>query len=268
MVSAEAEGMALSSMDVRSVSEREGFMRGVLEVRQAYTKAHPAQRASPIAVDTPRAVSVRSSMRLGTWRRLSVNIVSPDNPMDETKALIESLNKELWEKGLKAYVSGQQVSFPISSALGASVARWPVVKEGEVLTVYRGQPKVVHRGLRKVVIPAELPLRTPTNPRPFFSTTDYLYIANRDIFGGKGGNVFKVTVMPGVRYLPILESAEGEVLIDAGGVAVYGTTKIHDSDAVGKRQVIPVTYSPQPTPTGARRTRRRRRLSRKRVPKS
>lgn len=63
MVRAEAEGMAVSNILVRSVSERDGFMRGGLEVRQAYPRAHAAQSARPIPVEAASAVSVASIYR-------------------------------------------------------------------------------------------------------------------------------------------------------------------------------------------------------------
>jgi hypothetical protein len=63
MVRAEAEGMAFSNILVRSVSERDAFMRGALDVRQACPSAHAAQSASATAVVAANAVSVVSIYR-------------------------------------------------------------------------------------------------------------------------------------------------------------------------------------------------------------
>jgi hypothetical protein len=60
MVRAEAEGIAFSNILVRSVSERDAFIRGGLEVRQACPRAHTAQSASATAVVAASAVSVES----------------------------------------------------------------------------------------------------------------------------------------------------------------------------------------------------------------
>jgi hypothetical protein len=159
--------------------------------------------------------------------------------MNATKTLIHTLNEE-FKDDLVAYTKGGQRSFPISPALAASVARWPVV-QGENFIVYRGQSKEY----------TQLPLMTDTNRRPFFSTTDFLYVANRGIFGGDGGNIFMLTLMPGVRYLPVIGGDEAEVLVEAGGVPVYADKKVMVSDSVGKRGVRPVTYSPPgSTPPG------------------
>lgn len=64
MVSAEAEGMALSSMELRSVSEREVLRldRHPRLVFHALIPIHAAQSASPTAVQIPRARSVGSSI--------------------------------------------------------------------------------------------------------------------------------------------------------------------------------------------------------------
>jgi hypothetical protein len=159
--------------------------------------------------------------------------------VNATKTLILNLNEEL-NKDLVAYTKGGQRSFPISPALAASVARWPVVQE-ENFIVYRGQSKEY----------TQLPLKKDIGGRPFFSTTDFLYVANRGIFGGDGGNIFMLTLKPGVRYLPVIGGDEAEVLVEAGGVPVYADKKVMVSDSVGKRGVRPVTYYPPgSTPPG------------------
>jgi hypothetical protein len=159
--------------------------------------------------------------------------------VNATKTLILNLNEE-FKDDLVAYTKGGQRSFPISPALGASVARWPVV-QGENFIVYRGQSKEY----------TQLPLMTDTNRRPFFSTTDFLYVANRGLFGGDGGNIFMLTLRPGVRYLPVIGGDEAEVLVEAGGVPVYADKKVMVSDSAGKRGVRPVTYYPPgSTPPG------------------
>lgn len=159
--------------------------------------------------------------------------------VNATKTLIHTLNEEL-KDDLVAYTKGGQRSFPISPALAASVARWPVV-QGENFIVYRGQSKEY----------TQLPLKKDVGGRPFFSTTDFLYVANRGLFGGDGGNIFMLTLKPGVRYLPVIGGDEAEVLVEAGGVPVYADKKVMVSDSVGKRGVRPVTYSPPgSTPPG------------------
>jgi hypothetical protein len=157
----------------------------------------------------------------------------------------KALNVEL-EKDLNAYLGGMQASFPISKRLADSVARWPVAEKE--LVVYRGQPKEF----------AKLPLQTIYDRRPFFSATWDLAIAKKF---GEGGNVFKITIQPGVRFLKITHSNEAEVLLASDGIADMGTEKVWvtDKDTKARAKAIPVVYSPKPS-GGRRKTRRRRRV--------
>lgn len=172
--------------------------------------------------------------------------------MEEHKTLVEELMPDLVE-----YTSGGQNSFPITPKLAASVARWPVATEEFV--VYRGQPK----NKKDPKKPLALPLMTPYDRRPFFSTSMGLDIAKQFAdYAFPKGDVFEITIKPGVRYLHLSTMGEAEILIAADGVATYGDTKVKRSnDVVKNLSVWTVTYAPKPS--GGRRKTRRRSLRRR-----
>ena len=177
------------------------------------------------------------------------------------KAAVDAPHKALYEelKGdIDDYVNYSGTSeihktFPISPKLAASVARWPKVTEE--LVVYRGQSKK-H-------------LKLPGAEKAFLSATDGLNTARE--FAGKGGNIFKITLKPGVRFLKTYGALEGggeqEVFVATDGVVEYGDEKVRveDKGMLMRNMAIPVTIYPKPE--GGRRTRRRltrRRLTRRR----
>ena len=165
--------------------------------------------------------------------------------------------KDPVQAGLEAYMSGKATSHPISEALADSVAGWTVATEEFV--VYRGQPK------NKEDPKTPLPLPLDYRNRPFFSTTLGLDVAKRLAeYATPKGDVFKITVKPGIRYRQVSNNYEAEILIAADGVAEYGEEKVwaRDKDLDIKGKVWPVTYSPKPR--GGRRKTRRRSLRRNR----
>jgi hypothetical protein len=166
----------------------------------------------------------------------------------------EGLNKEL-ETDIEAYTRGGQRSFPISKKLAASVERWPVATE-EII-VYRGQPKEFNL----------LPMSSGSFSIPFFSSTTRIDIAKKfAALAPKGGQVFMIKIQPGVHFLVISGSQEGEVLVESNGIAKYGAKKERVSEPGSWTMATPVIYNPPPPkptppPTGGRRkTRRRTRL--------
>jgi hypothetical protein len=165
----------------------------------------------------------------------------------------EALIKELGlEKDLEIYMRGGQFSFPITPKLAASVARWPVATEE--FDVYRGQPKPKDKKSPTKYLP--LPLMTPYDRRPFFSTS--MSIAVAKTFAGYAtptGDTFKITVKPGVRYLKLSSMGEAEILVAADGVAEYGPEKVRVTGDYTWTMSWPVTYSPKPS-GGRRKTRR------------
>ena len=154
-------------------------------------------------------------------------------------------------------MSGKASSPPISEALADSVAGWAVATEEFV--VYRGQPK------NKEDPKTPLPLPLDYRNRPFFSTTLGLEVAKRFAkYATPEGDVFKITVKPGIRYKQVSKDYEAEILIAANGVAEYGEKKVRvsDKDLGTWTNAWSVTYSPKPT--GGRRKTRRRSLRRNR----
>jgi len=185
--------------------------------------------------------------------------MSRGQPMEAHDALVEELKEDL-----KLYTAGGQVSFPITPKLAASVARWPVATEEFV--VYRGQPKPKPKDTRVTTKYLPLPLMTPYDRRPFFSTSLGLDVAKQFAkYAYPEGDVFKITVKPGVRHLQLSAMGEAEILIAADGVAEYGDAKVKASNEIVKNlSVWPVTYSPKPPkPTAGRRKTRRRSLRRR-----
>jgi hypothetical protein len=179
--------------------------------------------------------------------------------MEAHAALVEELKEDL-----KAYTRGGQSSFPISDALWDSVSRWPVATEEFV--VYRGQPKPPAEK-KKTMKHLPLPLVDLYNKRPFFSTSMGLDVAKTFAkYAYPEGDVFKITVKPGIRYLVLTTMGEAEILVAGDGVAEYGDAKVKASNEIVKNlSVWPVTYSPRPPkPTGGRRKTRRRSLRRNR----
>lgn len=159
----------------------------------------------------------------------------------------KQLNIEL-EKDIEGYTRGFQRSFPISPKLAASVATWPIADK-EII-VYRGQPKEFNM----------LPMPTKSMTLPFFSTTTRLDIAQTFAkYAPKGGQVFVIKIQPGVRFLVISGSGEGEILVAANGIAEYGSSKVQVKQPEAKGSATPVIYKPQPT-GGRRKTRRRTKL--------
>jgi hypothetical protein len=156
----------------------------------------------------------------------------------------ETLNVEL-EKDLDVYMD-PGTSYRITDALWNSVKRWPVAEKEFV--VYRGQPKEF----------AKLPLQTIYDRRPFFSATWGIAIAKKF---GEGGNVFKITVQPGVRFLKLTHTNEAEVLLASDGIADMGAEKVWvvDTDTKARAKAIPVVYSPKPASGSGRRSKTRRR---------
>ena len=159
--------------------------------------------------------------------------------------LHEPINKEL-HADIRAYIDAPNAThaghktYPITPKLAASVARWP--KATEDIVVYRGQSKK-H-------------LKLPGTEKPFFSATDSLEIA-RDFGQWPDGNIFKITLKPGVRFLRVLPAtSEGEILVAADGVLEYGDKKVRVGDSNRWNMAIPVTIYPKPE--GGRRTKRRR----------
>jgi hypothetical protein len=61
------------------------------------------------------------------------------------------------------------------------------------------------------------------------------------------GDVFKITVKPGIRYKQVSTDYEAEILIAANGVAEYGEKKVRvaDKDLGIWGMAWPVTYSPR-----------------------
>ena len=173
--------------------------------------------------------------------------------MEAHDALVEELKKDL-----ETYTRGGQVSFPITPKLAASVARWPVTTEE--LVVYRGQPKPKDKNTPTKYLP--LPLMTPYDRRPFFSTSMGLDVAKTFAdYSFPKGDVFKITVKPGVRHLQLSNMGEAEILIAADGVAEYGPDKVRVKADGTWTNAWQVTYSPKPT--GGRRKTRRRSLRRR-----
>jgi hypothetical protein len=133
-------------------------------------------------------------------------------------------------------------SVRVTPKLAASVARWPVATEE--FDVYRGQPK----DMKDPKNPKSRPLPAYSPERSFFSTSLNVRVART--FAGyscSAGDVFKITVKPGVRYLQVSNNFETEILLAADGVAEYGPTKVRATDVDTREWCMawPVTYSPR-----------------------
>ena len=131
----------------------------------------------------------------------------------------------------------------ITPKLAASVSHWPVATKE--FDVYRGQPK----DMKDPKNPKSRPLPAYSPERSFFSTSLDLRVARTFAgYSSPAGDVFKITVKPGVRYLQISNNLETEILLAADGVAEYGPKKVRATDPDDNTnfcQAWPVTYSPR-----------------------
>ena len=144
------------------------------------------------------------------------------------------------QKDVETYMGNSVV---ITPKLAASVSRWPVATKE--FDVYRGQPK----DMKDPKNPKSRPLPAYSPERSFFSTSLNVRVART--FAGyscPAGDVFKITVKPGVRYLQVSNNFETEILLAADGVAEYGPKKVRATDlddSTNFCQAWPVTYSPR-----------------------
>ncbi len=145
-------------------------------------------------------------------------------------------------KAVETYMSN---TVEITPKLAASVSHWPVATREFV--VYRGQPKPKKDDPK--VTTEYLPLPAYSPERPFFSTSLDLRVARTFArYSTPAGDVFKITVKPGVRYLQISNNFETEILLAADGVAEYGPKKNQARDPDDSTNFClawPVTYSPR-----------------------